>query len=74
MKNAILHGNTSHFNLKQRVGGGIMGGGTSLIGTFVPSQEIVLKGSEKASEDLSKKDVIKSESHLGGLVENGFEA
>lgn len=50
-----------------------MGGGAGLTGPFVRAQELVLyfKGSEEPFKDLSKKDVIRSESHSAGFVENG---
>lgn len=52
----------------------IMGGGAGLTGPFVRAQELVLyfKGSEEPFKDLSKKDVIRSESHSAGFVENGL--
>ena len=53
----------------------IAGGGAGLTGTVVPTQEVVLcvKGSEKPFKDLNKNDVVRSESHPGGLGKNGLE-
>lgn len=54
--------------------GDILGGGAGLTGTFVRTQELVLyfKGGEEPFKDFSKKDVITSERHSGGFVENGL--